>query len=78
MPEQKTKRSKPDRNEGTITTAIHIGRPQWNLLRAAAFARAQHYGGRPSVSKLISELVDRHESELKKEAGKYLSMMAGE
>lgn len=52
---------------GTITTAIHIPRQTWTLLRAVAFRRAQNDGGRASVSKLIAELVERHRKELERE-----------
>ena len=52
---------------GTITTAIHIPRYTWTLLRAVAFRRAQNDGGRASVSKLIAELVERHRKELERE-----------
>lgn len=51
----------------TITTAIHIPKPTWTLLRAVAFHRAQEQGGRASVSKLIAELVERHRKELERE-----------
>lgn len=51
----------------TITTAIHIPRHTWALLRAVAFRRAQNDGGRASVSKLIAELVERHRKELERE-----------
>jgi hypothetical protein len=49
-----------------ITTAIHIPMEIWQLLRAAAFHKAQQRGGRVSVSKLIAELVERHRSELER------------
>jgi len=52
----------------TITTAIHIPKPTWTLLRAVAFRRAQDQGGRASVSKLIAELVERHRKELERES----------
>jgi uncharacterized protein (DUF2384 family) len=52
----------------TITTAIHIPKPTWALLRAVAFRRAQEQGGRASVSKLIAELVERHRKELERES----------
>jgi hypothetical protein len=51
----------------TITTAIHIPRDTWSLLRAVAFRRAQDQGGRSSVSKLVTELVERHRGELEHE-----------
>ncbi len=62
----------PDAGE-TLTTAIVIPRSTWRLLRAVAFKRAQEQGGRPSVSALVLELVDRHRKELEKEAGPYLA-----
>ena len=56
-----------ERDSGTITTAIHISNRTWKLLRAVSFHRAQMDGGRASVSKLITELVERHRAELEKE-----------
>jgi hypothetical protein len=44
----------------TITTAIHIPKETWTLLRAVAFKRAQETGGRASVSKLVAELVEAY------------------
>ncbi len=61
----------PDAGE-TLTTAIVIPRSTWRLLRAVAFKRAQEQGGRPSVSALGLELVERHQKELEKEAGPFL------
>jgi len=58
------------RSEGpaeTITTAIHIPRCTWSLLRAVAFRRAQDHGVRVSVSRLVAELVERHRAELERE-----------
>jgi len=58
----------PDANGlPTITTAIHIPRDTWTLLRAVSFRRAQDQGGRASVSRLIAELVERHREELEQE-----------
>jgi hypothetical protein len=51
----------------STTTAIHIPKATWKLLRAVAFHRAQENGGRASVSKLITELVERHRSEFERE-----------
>ena len=48
----------------TVTTAIHIPKTTWKLLRAVAFHRAQDRGGRASVSKLIVELVEARRAEL--------------
>ncbi len=55
-----------------LTTAIHIPRSTWRLLRAVAFKRAQEGGGRPSVSALLAELAEQHRKELEEEAGPYL------
>jgi len=57
----------PEEPAGTITTAIHIPKATWNLLRAVAFHRAQERGGRVSVSKLIAELVEGRRRELEGE-----------
>jgi hypothetical protein len=51
----------------STTTAIHVPKTTWILLRSVAFHRAQANGGRASVSKLITELVERHRAELEKE-----------
>lgn len=42
----------------SLTTAIHLPRTTWELLRAVAFRRAQAGGGRVSVSRLITELAE--------------------
>jgi hypothetical protein len=56
------------RGEDMLTTAIHIRRSTWELLRAAAFKRAMATGGRASVSAFIDDLVERHRDELTSEA----------
>lgn len=56
-----------DANGKSITTAVHLPRGTWELLRAVAFHRAQDSGGRASVSKLVSELVEERRRELEKE-----------
>jgi hypothetical protein len=61
----------PDADD-TLTTAIHIPRSTWKLLRAVAFRRAQERGGRPSVSALLVELAEERRKELEKEAGPFL------
>ncbi len=67
------KESAPDPGAGDMmTTAIHIPRSTWKLLRAVAFKRALDRGGRSSVSALLVELAERHRNELEKEAGPYL------
>jgi hypothetical protein len=37
------------------------------MLNRVAFERAKKYGGRPSVSALLVDLVERHRKELEKE-----------
>jgi hypothetical protein len=58
-----------ERNTETkgVTTAIHIPENTWKLLRAVAFRRAQDQGGRASVSKVLTELVERHRKEFEQE-----------
>jgi hypothetical protein len=52
----------------TLTTAVHFPRRTWELLRAVAFHRAQSDGGRASVSKLLTTLVEQRRTELEREA----------
>jgi len=59
-----TEESSPE----TITTAIHIRRDTWHLLRRVAFNRSMEEGGRASVSKLIEHLVEEKRKELEQEA----------
>ena len=49
------------------STAIHIPREIHHLLRAVAYVRAQKGGGRASVSKLITELVQNQRAKLEAE-----------
>jgi predicted GIY-YIG superfamily endonuclease len=49
---------------GMMTTAIHIRRDHWELLRRAAFARATTAGGRASVSAVLTDLIERHRDEI--------------
>jgi hypothetical protein len=64
-----------DSGSDMTTTAIHLPVDRLNLLKAAAFARSKKHGGRASVSALLSEIVGRHEAELRREAGRYLELM---
>jgi hypothetical protein len=50
------------------TTAIHIPQATWDLLRRVAYKRALAGGGRPSVSAIVTELVERNRNELEREA----------
>ena len=74
-PERSTKRKIPEGRQmtdesspETITTAIHIHKDTWNLLRRVAFNRSMEKGGRASVSKLIESLVEEKRKELEREA----------
>jgi hypothetical protein len=65
-----TKGGQTASDNGGKTTAIHIPKETWTLLRRVAFKRAEANGGRASVSKVLAELVEQHrpvfEKELKK------------
>jgi len=52
---------------GSLTTAIHLPRTTWELLREVAFHRARKEGGRASVSKIIVGLVESAREKLEKE-----------
>ena len=58
----------------TMTPGLNLPVGTHDLLRSVAFARAKRQGGRPSVSAIIVELVERHRAELEKEAGPFLGM----
>ena len=49
------------------TTAIHIRKEDWSLLRSVSFRRAQTTGRRASVSEVVRTLIEAHRSELEKE-----------
>ena len=49
------------------TTAIHISKSDWNLLRQVSFKRAQESGGRASVSDVIRTLIETHRGDLERE-----------
>ena len=52
---------------GGMTTAISIRKDTWSLLRRIAFKRAEVGGGRASVSKVLTDLVEEHRIEFEKE-----------
>ena len=54
---------------GYKTTGINLPTDIWELLNRCAFERAKKYGGRPSVSALLVQLVEKHRKELEKELG---------
>jgi hypothetical protein len=54
--------------EGEMTTtAVHLPKATLSLLRRVAVARADNQGGRPSVSAVLVELVERARKELEQE-----------
>ena len=57
--------SEPERT--SRTTGINLPAEMWEMLNRVAFERAKKYGGRPSVSALFVDLVERHRKELEKE-----------
>lgn len=58
-----------------ITTAVVLEPDQIRLLRAVAIVRQARGGGRTSVSAIIRELIDAHESELRAEGGALVDSM---
>jgi hypothetical protein len=51
------------------TTGINLPADMWEMLNRVAFERAKKHGGRPSVSALLVNLVERHRKELENELG---------
>ena len=49
-------------------TSIHLPRELLRLLRLASIDRADRHGGRPSVSDVIRDVLERHRDELEDEA----------
>ena len=64
---EKMSDQKPEPRPGTLTTAIHIPRSTWELLREVAFVRAKNDGGRASVSKLLVSIVEEQRKRLEAE-----------
>lgn len=52
---------------GSMTTAIHIPKATWSLLRRIAFKRAEAGGGRASVSAVLTDLVEHNRRAFEKE-----------
>jgi predicted CopG family antitoxin len=50
-----------------VTSGINLPVDIYELLNRVAFRRALKRGGRPSVSALLVDLVERHRKELEKE-----------
>jgi hypothetical protein len=59
-----------DPKSETLTTAIHLPRRTWELLREVAFRRARVDGGRASVSKLLVAIVEEQRTQLENELAK--------
>lgn len=53
-----------------VTTAVHIPKATLSLLRRVSIARADQRGGRPSVSGVLVDLVERARAELERETGR--------
>jgi hypothetical protein len=56
---------KPERSH--VTSGINLPVEIYQLLNRVAFSRSLKNGGRPSVSALLIDLVQRHRKELEKE-----------
>ena len=69
MPKRTTpSKPAPDQAERThVTSGINLPVDVYQLLNRVAFARSLKAGGRPSVSGLVLDLVQRHRKELEKE-----------
>ena len=67
MPKRISK-PEPERPERShVTSGINLPVDIYELLNRVAFQRSLKRGGRPSVSGLIVDLVQRHRKELEKE-----------
>lgn len=66
MPKGKAADVVPDQTEYS-GSAINLPRTTWKFLRRVAEARSDLHGGRPSVSKVISDLIDQNRAALQKE-----------
>jgi hypothetical protein len=51
------------------TTAVHLPKTTLQLLKRVAFHRSQKDGGRMSVSKLLTDIVESHRKALEREVG---------
>ena len=63
--QSKSQPEKPERSH--ITSGINLPVEVYQLLNRVAFARSLKNGGRPSVSALLVDLVQKHRKELEKE-----------
>jgi hypothetical protein len=70
FPTKKSTREHSETNLEWSTTAVHFPKRTLQLLKLVAFHRAQTMGGRISVSKLVSDIVESHRKELERELNK--------
>ncbi len=68
MANKKPRAAPPVDTSADAITSIHIPKAMLTLLRIAAIKRAEREGGRPSVSNVICDLLERHRREIEKEA----------
>ena len=67
---KRTSKSEPEQPERThVTSGINLPVEIYELLNRVAFSRSLKNGGRPSVSALLVDLVQRNRKELEKELG---------
>src|SRR4051812_16212426 len=65
---KRTPKPAPEQTERThVTSGINLPVDVYELLNRVAFSRSLKNGGRPSVSALVVDLVQRHRKELEKE-----------
>jgi hypothetical protein len=63
----KTKAEPPAAQRTHQTTGINLPLELWSLLNRVAFNRALKRGGRPSVSAILVELIEKHRKKLEEE-----------
>jgi hypothetical protein len=60
--------AKSPASDVSVQTSINLPRDLFVALRMAAVARADQLGGRPSVSAIVVEILQRHRGEIIQEA----------
>ncbi len=60
--------AKSPASDVAVQTSINLPRDLFVALRMAAVARADQLGGRPSVSAIVVEILQRHRGEIIQEA----------
>jgi hypothetical protein len=69
-PAVETKGRNRSLTDASATTAVHLPREDIALLRRVAVERANRSGGRPSVSDVLRDLIERNRAELEREAAR--------